>query len=97
MVAAVIVQLTTASPVTGEQEQSLHCSNAEFRNLRLVIRNMTDDFQYFGIGRQQAEMLAEQTADFGTHGMLTTMAAVGIVPLLTNVIAFTNKDLPEPV
>jgi len=96
MVAAVIVYLTMMPPLTAEQDLTKHQSNQELNNIQVVVRNMTEDFRYFGIGPEQAAMLAEQTADFGTSGMLTTMAAVGIVPVLANVMVFTDRSFPKP-
>lgn len=64
-------------------------------NLQLVISNMTDDFRYFGICGEQAEMLAEQTADFGTNGIMTTIAAVGIGPLVVNMIVTDARTCPR--
>jgi hypothetical protein len=51
----------------------------------LVVANMTADFVDFGVGRGQAEMLARQTADFGTLGEMTTVAAIGISVALPGV------------
>lgn len=47
-------------------------------NHQLVIANMTADLQTFRLCPEHAEMLAEQTADFGVLGMMTTVAAFGL-------------------
>jgi len=50
----------------------------EIGNQAIVVANMTNDLRYFRMCPQQAAMLAEQTADFGVLGLMTTAAAVGI-------------------
>ena len=84
LVMAVIVHLSTPAPAAADAEQS---SKASEENLQLVIRNMTADFHAFGIHGQQARMLAEQTADFGTLGIMTTIAAIGITRPVVNMVA----------
>ncbi|MGB5254796.1 MAG: hypothetical protein WBN68_18970 [Sedimenticolaceae bacterium] len=97
VVAAVVVHLTITTPTIGDPEAIIDRTIDEIRNQQLVIRNMTGDFRDFGLGREQARMLAEQTADFGTLGMLTTMAAVGIVPLPVNMTSSKNKSCVREV
>lgn len=57
---------------TGEPRQ------AEISNHEFVVANMSADLESFGFCPRQAAMLAEQTADFGVLGLMTTVAAVGI-------------------
>ena len=78
--------LSLASGITATQTDTF---DAEQNHL-LVVHNMSADFRSFGIGTQQARMLAEQTADFGVLGMLTTMAAVGIDPFPGRRIALVD-------
>ena len=92
LVAAAIVHLTTTAPAVAEQDPWTKQSE---ENLQLVIRNMTDDFRAFGICGEQAKMLAEQTADFGTGGIMTTIAAVGIGPLVFNRTASSTRTCPR--
>jgi hypothetical protein len=91
LVTALVLHLVSSSPQADEQPPLADELAAAEANHQLVVRNMREDFRSFGIGVQQAQMLAEQTADFGTKGMLTTMAAVGFGPLLANVIVVRAK------
>ena len=50
----------------------------QLTNHEVVVANMTADLRYFQLCPEQAAMLAEQTADFGVLGLMTTVAAVGI-------------------
>lgn len=43
-----------------------------------VINSMSADLRDFRMCNEQAQMLAEQTADFGVLGMMTTVEAIGI-------------------
>lgn len=95
LVAAVIVHLAMTTPTIGDPKATVDRTIDEIENQQLVISNMTGDFRDFGLGTEQAKMLAEQTADFGTLGMLTTMAAVGIVPLPVNMVAINKKSCPR--
>lgn len=92
LLAAAITHLGVTTMVIADPEQWMKRSE---ENLQLVIRNMTDDFRYFGICGEQAKMLAEQTADFGTNGIMTTIAAVGIGPLVVNMIATDARRCPK--
>ena len=92
LLAAAITHLSVTTVVTADPEQLITGSE---ENLQLVIKNMTDDFRHFGICGEQAKMLAEQTADFGTNGIMTTIAAVGIGPLVVNMIATDTRPCPR--
>jgi type II secretory pathway component PulJ len=92
LAAAAITSLTITTPVIADSERQMTQSE---ENLQLVIRYMTEDFRAFGICGEQAKMLAEQTADFGTSGIMTTIAAVGIIPLVVNIIATNAKPCPR--
>ena len=92
LLAAAITHLSVTTTVIADPEQWMKRSE---ENLQLVIRNMTDDFRSFGICGEQAKMLAEQTADFGTNGIMTTIAAVGIGPLVVNMIAADTRTCPK--
>lgn len=76
--AVVVGVLVTASWTLALSDPPAAASNEEMENHRLVVSNMTSVFQAFGLGGQQAEMLARQTADFGTLGAMDTVATVGI-------------------
>lgn len=91
LITAVTVNLTITLPATADPDQWLKRSE---ENLQLVISNMTEDFHAFGICGQQAKMLAEQTADFGIGGIMTTIAAVGIGPLVVNMLGTRTKPCP---
>jgi hypothetical protein len=92
LITAVIVHFTTTAPAVADPEEWIKQSES---NLQLVIGNMIDDFRAFGICGEQARMLAEQTADFGTSGIMTTIAAVGIGPIVMNVVATTTGPCPR--
>lgn len=76
---AVATLLFVGSQAIPAGQQDLDLLAVKTTNDLLVVRNMTVDFQSLGLGTQQAKMLAEQTADFGVLGMITTVAAIGLV------------------
>ena len=76
--AVVIGSLVTASWTLALSDPPVAASNGQTANHRLVVSNMTALFRAFGLGGQQGEMLAQQTADFGTLGAMETVATVGI-------------------
>lgn len=76
-IAAGLLLFATAYPFV-QVTRSDETHEGELTNRELVVANMTADLQYFHLCSQQAAMLAEQTADFGILGLMTTVAAVGI-------------------
>jgi hypothetical protein len=74
----IVATLVAASWTLALSDPYVARSDGESENYRLVVRNMSAVFSAFGLGGQQGEMLAVQTADFGTLGAMTTVATVGI-------------------
>lgn len=60
---------------------------------QFVIANMAATLESFGLGQEQAWMLAEQTAEFGTEGLMTTVAAIGIGAEQAEMIAEQQEGL----
>lgn len=69
-----LVAVYACTNVTHSAEPRL----AEPTNHEIVVDTMTDDLLFFRMCAQQATMLAQQTADFGVLGLMTTVAAIGI-------------------
>ncbi|MDJ0740070.1 MAG: hypothetical protein QNJ91_10150 [Gammaproteobacteria bacterium] len=65
--------LLIAQPGSDDDHGDVHADNDA-----LVVANMTADLRDFGMCSQQARLLADQTADFGVLGLMTTVAAVGM-------------------
>lgn len=74
----VVTALVAASWTLALSDPFVGRSDGDSENYRLVVSNMSAVFSAFGLGGQQGEMLARQTADFGTLGAMTTVATVGI-------------------
>ena len=91
LVVAVVAYLTITAPSFADQDYRPQRSD---ENLELVVRNMTRDFHAFRICGEQAKVLAEQTAAFGTIGIMSTIAAVGIGPLVLNVAGTKTSICP---
>lgn len=86
-----LIAIQHAAPLPASAESD---NDQTEQNHAVVVRNMTDTLRSICLGGQQAAMLAEQTADFGTRGMLTTVAAIGLGPLVLNTIA-GRKPIPR--
>ena len=76
-IAAGLLLCATAYSFTQGTRSGDH-GQAALNNQDLVVANMTADLRDFHMCSEQAAMLAEQTADFGVLGLMTTVAAIGI-------------------
>jgi hypothetical protein len=65
-------------PVPAEDARAPAAEKAQLDGDQLAIASLIPKFQALGLRREQAEMLAEQTAGFGTLGLLISAAAIGV-------------------
>lgn len=92
ILAGTVICFAALSPVAGDEAPAPIVGNVELDGDQLAVASLIPKFQALGLRREQAEMLAEQNAGFGTYGLLITAAAIGIASTQANRVVRQSDD-----